>query len=224
MGRERRAGGEHAALAQDWPFAANDPHPRMVSHELGEDGLGASAIGTVVVEELDHRDVAGRVAQHGRVGEQRLPLRGDGGAGGLLARLQDAHGLHDDLGILEDRLEGEALDLLLRRLVGEGGGAGQRGDQEERGGRANEMGMMRPRADVWAGPGASGLRDWRPVFETGRRTLLCGKVKRRVRGAGLIPPGRPPMRGGTAPRGRTPRASAATSGAGAARCPVRRLN
>ncbi len=94
------------AVAEHREFLEHDLEVGVVGDQLLHVGLGAAAVAAVVVEELDQRDVALRVADHhlARRGEEELAVvadRGDlrGLLRGVLLALQFVDRVADDLGI-----------------------------------------------------------------------------------------------------------------------------
>ncbi len=115
--RRRQRGQRRLArrFAQDRELAVDDAHLGVAGDQPLHVGVRRAAIGAGIVEELDERDVALRVAGD-RAGEGRLDL-GPVVAQQLadVARLHRRHRLGDDLGVGHDIVVDDALD---RRLVG----------------------------------------------------------------------------------------------------------
>src|SRR5262249_37285849 len=131
----------HRSLAQHGKFLQHEFELGVVLEQVEHVGHGAFAVAAIVVEELDERDVALRVA------ERHLARRGkdcgavilDGGAVlvGLrqrLALLELVHHLLQELGMAEQIILDDALDLAAL-LSGEGlrgSGSRRREDQRDR--------------------------------------------------------------------------------------------
>src|SRR3546814_5570456 len=77
---QRRLGGVDRVWPEDRELFVDDPQLRIRRLGLGHDRRNASAIGAVVVEELDEGDIAVRVSVHGarRVTEHLVGARTHG--------------------------------------------------------------------------------------------------------------------------------------------------
>ena len=124
---QRRSGGAYRIGTQHRQILEHDPQiPILVQKGLHRRD-DAAAIGAAIVEELDQRDVAVRVAAHRRVRsfEQLALIRGDrlplADRGGFrLTALQFLERLVDDLGLAQQIIPHDLLDLIgwQLRLVG----------------------------------------------------------------------------------------------------------
>ena len=111
-----------AASTEPWPSTGNSFSTTFSLgsdlHQLEHVGHRAFAVAAIVVEEFDEGDVAVLVAEHdaARRVENRLCVRGDArfmflGLGGGLALAQFGHGLFQHLGMREQIILDDGLDI-----------------------------------------------------------------------------------------------------------------
>ena len=119
----RDAGGLDRAFAEHRKFLEDEFEIGVGLEQLDHVGQRALAVAAIVVEELDHGDLALRVAEHDLVGrgkQRRFVVAHRGamllGLGVLLALLQLRHDVLDHLGVRHQVVLDDALDLLV--LVG----------------------------------------------------------------------------------------------------------
>ena len=117
------AGRNHAVIAQNWPFAIDDPYIFIGRKKRLHRLTRASAIGAIIVEKLHYGDIPLGVAKIGGVGvgfEFQTHGIGSRGRPFLLALLQNSDRLHDDFWIFQNRLKRQLFDLILRHALGGG--------------------------------------------------------------------------------------------------------
>ncbi len=123
-GRQRRAGGKNRPVPQNGPFPVNDPDVGISSEQGLHFRFNPAAIGAVVVEEFDNRDIAIRIAQNGRIGiifkrgffrieNLRCGLR----LQRLLLLFEQLRGLEHDARILADGFQHQFLDPVFVHAV-----------------------------------------------------------------------------------------------------------
>ena len=115
---DRDLRGLDRALAQDREFLQHDLQFRIGLHQIEHVGHRAFAVAAIVVEEFDEGDVAVLVAEHdaARRIEDRLRVAGDAGfmflgLGGGLALAEFGHRLFQHLGMREQVIPDDRLDL-----------------------------------------------------------------------------------------------------------------
>ena len=120
-------GSKSGALAQDRPFAHDEPHVAVFGQQRVDFGHGAFAVGTVVVEKFHHRHIAIRVAQHRRVGvaikQRTLAGQYCGRGSGLgigLSRFQRLKRLEHKLRVLAHGLGDQRLDAVVGKILRQG--------------------------------------------------------------------------------------------------------
>src|SRR3546814_339723 len=109
VGGEGGLGGKGGAGAEDGELLVDDAQLRIGGFGVGHHRGDPAAVGAVIVEELDEADVAIGIAGYRahRVAKYLVGSRGEGrfdlaGCRGLLARLQNLHGLDDHLGVFQE--------------------------------------------------------------------------------------------------------------------------
>ena len=134
-----------------WKFLINEADVGVLFFQFLKRREHALAIAAVVVEELDDRDFAVRVAgdRRGGIVEQRLAVLGDDGAhvfrfGGLLALAQPLENVDDQLGVAKKKF----LECFLHRLLR----LGRRRMPSARGSARHADGCKRQghqKSDIW---------------------------------------------------------------------------
>ena len=117
--RDRDAGGFDRAFAQNRKFLEHEFQIGIGLQQLEHVGQRALAVAAIVIEELDHRDVAVRIAEHDLVRrtEKRRVVLDDGGAmllgfGRLLALFQLGHHVLHHFGVREQIVLDDAFDFV----------------------------------------------------------------------------------------------------------------
>jgi hypothetical protein len=116
--RDRDASGFDRPFSEHRKFLEHEFQVAVGFYQIEHVGHGALAVAAIVVEELDHRDVALGIAEHHlmrRAKERRLVFRHRGpvllGVGALLALLQLRHDVLHDFRMAEQIILDDRSDL-----------------------------------------------------------------------------------------------------------------